>query len=102
MAVALQPHVAPRLKPGDRVRIDTRPAQGHCRTPFYLRGKEGEVVEVLGCYRDPERMAYHRAGYPGLHLYKVRFLQTHVWPAYTGPATDHLEADIFENWLEPA
>lgn len=101
-SVAIESSRPPRFAPRQKVRIDTRPASGHCRTPWYLRGKEGVVAEVLGCFRDPERLAYHKPGLPGVYLYKVRFAQTHVWPDYAGPKGDHLEADIFENWLEPA
>ena len=34
-------------------------------------------------------------------LYRVRFLQTHVWPGYAGPANDVIEMEIYEHWLEP-
>jgi nitrile hydratase subunit beta len=34
-------------------------------------------------------------------LYKVRFEQRKLWPKYAGPATDQLEADIYEQWLLP-
>lgn len=86
---------------GDRVRIVDRPALGHCRTPFYLRGRTGVVSEWQGAFRDPEKLAYHQPGLPARHLYKIRLLQSEVWPAYAGPATDELEADIYEHWLEP-
>lgn len=94
--------VVTRFKAGERVRIATRPALGHCRTPWYLRGRTGVVASVHGAYHDPERLAYHKPGLPLQVLYKVRFLQRDLWPAYMGPATDHLEADIYDDWLEPA
>jgi len=93
---------APRFAPGDRVRIDDRAALGHCRTPKYLRGHTGLVAEVLGSWRDPEQLAYHRPGLPARVLYKVRFAQAELWPTYAGPVSDHLEADIYEHWLVPA
>ena len=86
--------------PGDRVRVAARPALGHCRTPFYLRGKPGMVAEVLGAFRNPELLAYNKPGLPVLALYKVRFRQRDLWPGYSGPAGDELEADIYEHWLE--
>ena len=92
---------AGRYAPGQAVRIAVRPALGHCRTPWYLRGKTGIVASVQGTYRDPERLAYHRPGLPAQVLYKVRFKQSELWGRYRGPASDHLEADIFEHWLEP-
>jgi nitrile hydratase subunit beta len=89
----------PRFQAGDAIQVDTRPVVGHCRTPAYLRGKSGVIVETLGRYRDPERLAYHRPGYPAEVLYKVRFCQAEVWGRYAGPASDNLEADIYEGWL---
>jgi nitrile hydratase subunit beta len=87
------------FKPGDRVRVDDRAVAGHCRSPWYLRGQLGEIAEVLGVFRDPERLAYHRPGLPQQVLYKVRFKQNAIWRDYKGPAKDQLEADIAENWL---
>ena len=91
-----------RFVPGDKVRVADRPAVGHCRTPWYLRGKRGEIASIHGAFRDPERLAYHQPGLPAQVLYKVRFKQREIWGRYDGPQTDQLEADIFEYWLEPA
>jgi len=90
-----------RFAPGQRVRIADRPAVGHCRTPFYLRGKIGTVAGLHGVFKNPELLAYHKPGLPALPLYKVRFRQADIWGRYAGPAGDHLEADIYEHWLEP-
>ena len=87
--------------PGDPVRVAKRAALGHCRTPWYLRGKPGVVAAVYGRFRNPEQLAYHKPGLPALVLYKVRFAQGDLWGRYAGPASDHLEADIYEHWLEP-
>jgi nitrile hydratase subunit beta len=98
-------HNAPpvaRFAPGDRVRVVAKPVQGHCRTPWYLRGKAGVIASVHGKCRDPERLAYHQPGLPAQVLYKVRFRQRDVWPRYPGPREDQLEADIYEHWLDPA
>lgn len=89
----------PRFKVGDTVLVDQRAALGHCRTPWYLRGKAGVVVAIHGAYHDPERLAYHRPGLPEQVLYKVRFHQQDLWPRYQGRETDRLEADIYEYWL---
>lgn len=93
---------APRFRAGDKVRVDDRPATGHCRTPWYLRGQVGIVAEVQGAYRDPERLAYHLSGLPAQVLYKVRFPQKQLWRTYAGPSVDQLEADIYEGWLKSA
>jgi nitrile hydratase beta subunit-like protein len=92
---------AQRFAPGDKVRIASRPVVGHCRTPWYLRGKAGIVASVHGSFRNPELMAYHLPGLPRRTIYKVRFRQGDIWPRYAGPAHDNLEADIYEHWLEP-
>ncbi len=93
---------APRFKVGDKVRVNDREAIGHCRTPTFVRGRTGIVAEIHGAYRDPERLAYHRPGLPALVLYKVRFMQSDLWPDYAGPAGDRLDVDIYDNWLQPA
>ncbi len=90
-----------RFAPGDSVRVAARDALGHCRTPWYLRGKTGVIASIHGTFRDPERLAYHQPGLPAQVLYKVRFKQNEVWGRYDGPAGDQLEADIFDYWLEP-
>ncbi len=94
--------VSPRFSPGETVAVGARAASGHCRTPFYLRGKPGTVVAVEGPFRDPEKLAYHLPGLPVRYLYRVAFRQRDLWPGYAGAAEDTLEADIFEHWLEPA
>ena len=90
-----------RFEPGDAVRISDRAVLGHCRTPFYLRGKPGVVAAIQGIFRNPEVLAYHKPGLPMLTLYKVRFRQRDLWGRYAGPACDELEVDIYEHWLEP-
>jgi nitrile hydratase len=97
-------HNAPpagRFGPGDAVRVADREVAGHCRTPWYLRGKTGVIASVHGTFRDPESLAYHKPGLPAQVLYKVRFRQHDLWHSYDGPPSDQLEADIFEHWLEP-
>ena len=92
---------AGRFAPGDRVQVSSRPVVGHCRTPWYLRGKTGVVAEIHGTFRNPEQLAYHKPGLPAQVLYKVQFKQDDIWGGYAGPASDRLEADIYEHWLEP-
>jgi hypothetical protein len=91
-----------RFAAGDRVHVASRPVLGHCRTPWFLRGKNGIVVHVHGTYRNPEQLAYHRPGLPMQTLYKVRFRQKDVWKHYPGPHGDNIEVDVYEHWLEPA
>lgn len=92
----------PKFKAGDRVRIDDRGSLGHCRTPHFVRGKTGVIAGVLGAFRNPEQLAYHRPGLPALPLYTVRLAQKDLWPDYAGPEADHLDIDIYQHWLQPA
>lgn len=85
---------------GTRVRVLARDVHGHCRTPVYLKGREGVVLSLAGAYRDPELLAYHRPGLPPRRLYRVRFRQADLWPGYDGAEVDTLEADVYEHWLE--
>lgn len=91
-----------RFKVGDRVRIDDRASLGHCRTPRFVRGKTGVVADVLGAFRNPEKLAYHRPGLPAQPLYTVRLRQVDLWEDYAGAETDHLDIDIYQPWLAPA
>ena len=76
-------------------------AQGpvHIRTPHYLRGVEGRVVRSLGCYGNPEDLAFARPA-ATIRLYHVAFDPAAVWPDAAG--TDELLVEIYEHWLEPA
>ena len=84
------------------MRVQARFPQGHVRTPFYLRGKTGVVERLCGVFRNPESLAYGGSGLPERPLYRVRFAQRALWPAYPGPDHDTLDAEIYEHWLEPA
>jgi nitrile hydratase len=93
--------VSARFRPGDVVRVRRAFPPGHVRTPFYTRGKTGEVVSLAGHYRDPEELAYGRSGEPLTPLYRVRFTQTELWGDAEAPHDD-LVVDLYEHWLEPA
>ena len=90
-----------RFKPGDAVMTRRDTPQGHCRTPYYLRGKMGTIERCLGHFRNPQELAYGRPGLPKTALYMVRYDQPGLWKDYPGPAVDSLVADIYELWLEP-
>jgi len=89
------------FEPGDRVRVLPAEKPGHVRTPDYVKGKAGWVEAVVGAFPNPEELAYGLSGLPERPLYRVGFLQIDLWDDYTGPAEDHLYADIYEHWLEP-
>jgi nitrile hydratase len=90
-----------RYNAGDKVVVKRTFPPGHRRTPQYIRGKQGVIERICGAYPNPEELAYGFDGLPEKVLYRVRFLQTQVWPGYAGPAKDVIEMEIFEHWLEP-
>ena len=91
-----------RYNVGDNVVVKRAFPPGHRRTPQYIRGKHGVIERICGAYPNPEELAYGFDGKPEKVLYRVRFLQTEVWPGYAGPANDIIELEIFEHWLQPA
>jgi nitrile hydratase len=90
-----------RYNVGDKVVVKRAFPPGHRRTPQYIRGKQGVIERICGAYPNPEELAYGFDGLPEKVLYRVRFLQTQVWPGYSGPANDVIEMEIYEHWLEP-
>ena len=63
---------APRFAPGRCGSGCTNASRpGHVRTPWYCRGKTGEVERICGRFRNPEQLAYgdgdaaHRGAVPG-------------------------------------
>lgn len=89
------------FKIGDAVAVQNGYPAGHCRVPFYIRGKQGEVERICGAFPNPETRAYGEDGTPQPILYRIRFDQRHVWPDYNGPAQDTIELEIYEHWLAP-
>ncbi len=80
------------FKVGDRVAVKRENPAGNPRTPKYIRGKTGVVVDVhgvIGNLRD------HRDLYPP--LYTVAF---EVKDVFGGAAPDKLRVDLHEDWLE--
>ena len=97
-----QPAATARFREGDRVQVRNADPPGHVRTPHYIRGHTGVIERLCGAYRNPEELAYARSGLPAQPLYRVRFLQREVWPAYEGAASDTVDVEIYQHWLEPA
>jgi nitrile hydratase subunit beta len=93
---------APHFRPGARVAVRFAAPPGHIRTPWYIRGKAGEIERLCGAFPNPEELAYNRPGLPAEPLYRVRFRQREIWPDYAGAAEDTIEVEIYQHWLEPA
>jgi len=91
-----------KFKVGQPVRVKASYPPGHRRTPYYIRGKRGEIERICGAFPNPEELAYGFDGEPKRVLYRVRFPQKHVWPDYKGSDKDVLELEIYEHWLQKA
>ncbi len=87
------------FQPGDRVAIARVNPPGHRRTPFYVRGKIGVIERACGEFLNPEELGYGFTGQPRRRLYRVRFRQHDIWPAYRGSTGDTIDVDIYEHWL---
>ncbi len=90
-----------RFAVGDRVRVREAYPPGHVRTPYFIRGKTGEVIRALGDFPNPEELAYGRDGLPAIAVYWVLFRQNELWQDYQGPEGDTAQTEVFEHWLEP-
>jgi len=85
---------------GQPVRVRAAFPLGHIRTPYYTRGCVGTIESLAGLDPNPEHLAYGRHDQPPVPLYRVRFQQSALWPAYRGNPQDTVVVDIFEHWLE--
>jgi hypothetical protein len=82
--------------------VQSRLPAGHIRTPFYLRGKSGEVLRVYGEFLDAERLAVGGTGLPAVAVYQVAFDWDDLWPYASGRSKGvRVLADLQENWLDP-
>lgn len=93
-------HKPAKFKIGDKASVSVRYPIGHYRVPMYLRGKEVEIIRVLGRYINPEEEAFGRNAGSKLWCYLISILQNKLWPNYEGDENDRLEVEVFEPWLE--
>jgi nitrile hydratase len=89
-----------RFAAGDSVTVRRAFPPGHVRTPYYIRGKSGHIERLLESFANPEELAYGRDGLPKRPLYRVRFVQSRLWPDYAGAPGDTLDVELYEHWLE--
>jgi len=69
------------------------------RTPGYIHGMTGVIVEYLGSFSDPMLATFVSGAQQVVPLYRVRFSSETI-QAHTDEATDTFEVDVFQNWLE--
>ncbi len=94
-------HSPAKYKVGDLVNVSIRYPIGHYRVPMYMRGKQVEIVRILGRYINPEEEAFGKNAGGKLWFYLITINQKALWPEYRGDENDRLEIEIFEPWLEP-
>ena len=90
---------APRLAPGDRVRVREIEFSGHTRCPGFVMGRTGTIVRDDGPANVPDVEA-HLAELIQEHVYSVRFEARELWPESTDDATA-VHVDLYERYLEP-
>jgi hypothetical protein len=91
-----------RFRIGDRVGVSTRHQAGHVRTPNYVKGKTGRILDVRGAFLNPELLAQGEPGLPRRYLYRVAFDWHDVWRDAPALSPDRIIVDIYEHWLLPA
>jgi nitrile hydratase subunit beta len=79
------------FKVGDRVAVKEENPSGNPRTPKYIRGKKGVIVETHGVISN---LRDHRGLYPP--LYTVAF---DVKEVFGTESADKLRVDLHEDWL---
>jgi hypothetical protein len=92
----------PKFAVGDTVRVRELPVLFYTRTPEYTRGATGVIATVA--YESPaaEDETWDREDATPEWFYVVRFNQSELWHGYTGTATDTLQTELPERWLEAA
>ena len=90
----------PAFKVGDAVQISVRYPVGHYRVPTYVRGKRATITAILYSAVNNEDEGYGKNVGSKAHYYRLAIPQKDLWPGYTGGATDVLEIEVFETWLE--
>ncbi len=99
------PHVAqqaPLFAVGDRVTVLDLRKPGHVRTPDYILGHTGVVVQFCGCFLNPEDLSLGRTDGPVVALYRVQFAMSQLWAEPQHHPADTLCIEIYGHWLTAA
>jgi hypothetical protein len=92
----------PRFVAGQQVRVRGLPTIFYTRTQEYVRGARGTVVKVSYESIAPEDEAFDRHDQKPEWFYIVRFRMAELWEPYAGCASDTLQTELPERWLEAA
>jgi thiocyanate hydrolase subunit beta len=91
----------PRFAVGDPVQVRDLPTLFYTRAQEYVRGVRGTVVEVAYESLAAEDEAFERHEQRPEWFYIVRFRMADLWEPYTGCASDTLQTELPQRWLEP-
>ena len=91
-----------RFQAGDAVEVLDLGKAGHVRTPFYVRHRQGEVLQFCGYFLNPEALSVGDVSGPLVPLYRVRFRMKDLWPDEVRSDKDVLCIEIYDHWLRPA
>ena len=92
--------LAPRFRPGDRVRARTIHPLGHTRLPRYARGRAGVVERDHGVFVFADASGNGLGKIPQ-HVYAVRFTARELWGPEASPR-DTVMIDLWDAHLDPA
>jgi hypothetical protein len=92
----------PRFGVGDQVRVRGLPTLFYTRTQEYVRGARGTVVKVSYESLAAEDEAFERDDQTPEWFYIVRFRMADLWEPYAGCASDTLQTELPQRWLEVA
>jgi nitrile hydratase subunit beta len=84
---------------GDRVFVRDLNKAGHVRTPYYVRGHVGVVLQQCGSFLNPEDLSIGKVAGPLIPLYRVGFALNELWSDYKGGTADTLSVEIYDHWL---
>ncbi len=91
-----------RFSCGDRVTVRALGKSGHVRTPDYILGHTGEIIQFCGLFLNPEDLSIGRTSGPMVPLYRVKFSMTALWDEVQHHRDDALCIEIYDHWLELA
>ena len=90
-----------RFAVGDRVVVVPLGKPGHVRTPDYILGRHGEIIQFCGYFLNPEELSIGRTGGPMVPLYRVKFSMRELWHEAQHHPQDTLSIEIYDHWLAP-
>lgn len=93
--------LTPRFSVGDAVRVINLGKPGHVRTPDYILGHTGVVIQRCGLFLNPEDLAVGITHGPVVALYRVQFPMHALWPEPPHHPDDVLCIEIYDHWLAP-